>query len=152
MQVPAAVQMRIKDMADFHHGTGIIKYDPHRGSMKSRTKWWCVVEVDREITRYYRWWLQKEKHILLQQPAWDAHISVIRGEAACARTPELWNKYKNKKVDFTYTHGELIVAPDPDGGQYYWINVDSPFLSEIRKEMGLPVGWRFHITIGRTYY
>lgn len=140
-------------MEHFHHGTGIIKYDPHRGDMKNRVKWWCVVDVDKEITRYYRWWLQREKHIILQQPAWDAHISVIRGEAACAQHPELWKKYHGQRVDFLYEHGNLRCEEDKkNGGHYYWVDVECPLLSKIRAEMGLPVGWRFHITIGRTYY
>lgn len=140
-------------MEQFHHGSGIIKYDPHRGDMQRRTKWWAVVDVDKEITRYYRWWLQKEKHILLHQPAWDAHISIFRGEADCAKYPELWKKYQNKRVDFLYEHGNIRVQEDKNnGGYYYWIDVECPFLSEMRTEMNLPVGWRFHITIGRTYY
>ena len=134
-----------------HAGTGIIRYDPYRGSMKGRTQWWCVVEVDREITRYYRWWLQREKHILLQQPAWDAHISIIRGEAVCARKPELWKKYDGKRVNFLYEHGNYRCEADPKGGHFYWVDVHCPELSNIRKEFGLPTGWRFHITFGRTY-
>jgi len=132
-------------------GSGKIIYDPHRGDMKGRTQWWCVVDVDKEITRYYRWWLQKEKHIILQKPAWDAHISVIRGEFACSKKPHLWKKYSGQKVDFEYEHGNLKVADDPDGGKFYWIDVECQTLNEIRKEFDLPKGWRYHITIGRTY-
>lgn len=138
-------------LPDFHRGSGIIKYDPHRAEMKRRDKWWCVVEVDKEITRYYRWWLAKEKHIFLYQPSWDAHISIIRGEFACAKQPELWKKYHNEKVDFLYEHGNLRIGDDPRGGKYYWIDVECPKLEMVRKEYGLPRGWRFHITIGRTY-
>lgn len=140
-------------MERFHQGSGIIKYDPHRGDMKGRINWWCVVDVDREITRYYRWWLQKEKHIILQQPSWDAHITIIRGEIACAKHPALWKKYQNHKVDFLYEHGNIRCEKDKKiGGHYYWIDVECPLLSKIRAELGLPVGWKFHITIGRTYY
>lgn len=136
-----------------HKGTGRIVYDPRRPGMKSVQPWWCILEVDREITRYYRWWLQKEKHIILQQPAWDAHISIVRGEKSCQRFPELWRKYQNEQVTFDYEHGLLRSVEDKDQpGQFYWIDVECPRLSQIRDELGLPVGWRFHITIGRTYY
>ena len=135
------------------NGVGRIVYDPKRPGMKSVQPWWCILEVDREITRYYRWWLQKEKHIILQQPAWDAHISVVRGERQCARSPALWKKYQHERVAFEYEHGILRCVEDKDQpGQFYWIDVECPRLSEIRDELGLPVGWRFHITIGRTYY
>lgn len=140
-------------MEHFHHSIGTIQYDPPRGDMQRRTKWWCIAKVDREITRYYRWWLQKEKHIILQQPAWDAHISIIRGEFACADHPALWKKHDKQKVEFVYEHGNLKCAPDKNnGGHYYWVDVNCPLMSEIRAEMGLPIGWKFHITIGRTYY
>ncbi len=135
----------------YHSGSGVIAYDPWRGDMKSRTDWWCIVDVDKEITRYYRWWLQREKHIYLQKPAWDAHISIIRGEYACASNPQLWRKYQGQTVNFQYEHGHIRCEPDKDGGVYYWIDVEAPLLNQIRAEFGLPRGWRFHITIGRTY-
>ena len=34
---------------NYHTGTGKIIYDPHRGSMKRRTQWWCVAIVDKEV-------------------------------------------------------------------------------------------------------
>lgn len=140
-------------MIDFHRGSGVIKYDPYRADMKRRTNYWCIVEVDREITRYYRWWLKRELHVKeLQQPAWDAHISIIRGEPQCKKHPELWKKYHGEKVDFLYEHGHLRSHPDPAGGRFWWVDVECPKLALIRKEMELPVGWRFHITVGRTYY
>lgn len=140
-------------MTNYHQGSGIIRYDPYRAEMKRRTQWWCIVEVDREITRYYRWWLKREKHIHLEQPSWDAHISVIRGETACKEHPELWKKYNGQRVDFLYEHGNYRCHPDKTlGGHFYWVDVECPQLDRIRKEMGLPRGWRFHITVGRTYY
>lgn len=136
-----------------HRGTGRIVYDPNRPGMKSVQPWWCIVEVDREITRYYRWWLQKEQGIILQQPAWDAHISVVRGEVACSRVPHLWKKHHHDRVSFEYDHGLIRKVADKDQpGWFYWIDVDCPQLSKLRADLGLPVGWRFHITIGRTYY
>lgn len=140
-------------MVDYHRGSGVIKYDPYRAEMKNRTAWWCIVDVDREITRYYRWWLRKEQHLILEQPSWDAHISVIRGEPACKQRPDLWKKYHGKRVDFQYEHGIIKSHPDLKlGGRFYWVNLECPELAYIRKEMGLPVGWHFHITIGRTYW
>ena len=138
-------------MDQIHHSTGIIKYDPYRGVKTSRSNWWCVVNVDREITRYYRWWLKRELHIHLYQPSWDAHISIVRGESVCSKRPLIWNKYNNEHVDFLYDATEIMSSPDPDGGHFYWIAVECPKLGEIRKELGLPTGWRFHLTIGRTY-
>lgn len=141
-------------MMNAHQGSGRVAYDPHRGTMKANTGWWCVIELDREITRYYRWWLQKEKGLILQQPAWDAHISIIRGERDAGRYPDLWKKHQGRHVDFVYEHGDVQSTPDKDApGSFYWIRVQCPVVDEIREELGLVTSWKYHhITIGRTYY
>jgi hypothetical protein len=136
----------------WHSGTGTIIYDPWRGEMKRRTKNWAVVDVDREITRYYRWWVMKEKWIELYQPSWDAHISIVRGERL--PNPEFWKKYHGRKIEFKYKH-EVRRSGDTTGNDrpdhYWFVEVDAPFLNEIRTELGLVTGWKFHLTIGRTY-
>lgn len=140
-----------------HRGSGTIIYDPFRGDMKRRTNGWCVVEVDTEITRYYRWWLQYERHIHLQPPAWDAHISIVRGEKLSPQVQHLWRKYHGTKARFTYSHvgryAELRsgLPGSPDNGTYYVVEVECPMLNTIRDELGLVTGWTFHLTVGRTY-
>lgn len=137
-----------------HRGSGKVVYDPKRGDMKNNTTNWCVIELDREITRYYRWWLQRERHIILQQPAWDAHISIIRGEKLTPEQMKLWKKHQGRKVEFVYEHGDIQISKDKDApGHFYWIRVDCPVVDEIRQELGLVASWKYHhITIGRTYY
>lgn len=137
---------------EFHRGNGKIVYDPFRGGMKNKTRGWCVVEVDREITRYFRWWMGYEKHIHLRQPSWDAHISVVRGERLQSDVQHLWKKYNGKRVDFLYQHVcEYSVGDDGDGGQFYIVEVECPLLNTIRDELKLRTGWKFHLTFGRTY-
>jgi len=142
---------------DFHHSSGTIIYDPYRGDMKRRTNGWCVIDVDKEITRYYRWWLQYQYHIRLQPPSWDAHISVVRGEKIDPQYRNSWKKYHGKKINFVYRHvGEIKMtrsglSDSPDDGIYYYINVDCPTFDDIRNELGLRTGWSFHLTVGRTY-
>jgi hypothetical protein len=142
---------------DFHRGSGVIVYDPYRGEMKRRTNGWCVVEVDREITRYFRWWMKYEKHIHLQPPAWDAHISIVRGEKIDPKFQHVWKKYHGKKVDFFYEHVNTYrmarsgLSGSADDGVYYWVDVECPLMDTIRSELGLRKGWKFHITFGRTY-
>lgn len=133
-------------------GTGKLVYDPWRGGMKRRTKNWAVVEVDREITRYYRWWVQKEKWIELKQPAWDAHISVVRGERL--KDPSLWKKYHGEIIEFEYKHG-VRQSGDTTGwdrpDNFWFVDVISPRLNEIREELELKTGWKFHLTVGKIY-
>lgn len=129
--------------------TAKIVYDPYRGSMKRRTSWWCIAEVDKEITRYYRYWLKKELHIhSLIEPAWDAHISVIRGEEPKPELKHLWKKYHGKTVEFKYEHNPMRSKRD----DYWTIKVYCPFLLDIRKELERPSNWPLHLSIGKEKY
>jgi hypothetical protein len=144
---------------------GVIRYDPYRGRMTKNTKYWCVVEVDSEIARYYRWWADRnllnitmEPGFGLNQPSGGAHISVIRGDFDVhkakdgSRVPQshvdaLWNKYQGREVDFLY-------SPDvrrTGNGHFWFVEVYCPFLTQIRDEFDLPSDWRLHMTVGRMY-
>lgn len=147
-------------MEDILMGTGIIQYDPKRPGMKHRTDWWCVLNLDTELTRYYRWWLEHERHIQLDEPSWPAHISIIRGENPNNQFLDVWKKHQGQKLNFFYKHGDLQVgrsqrtdskAELATGGEYYFINVECPKLDEIRTELGLRTGFNYHFTIGRTH-
>ncbi len=134
---------------------GTVIYDPPRGAMKNRTDWWCVIEADKEITRYYRWWIRQRFWAgtaldpdWLCSPSWDAHISIVRGERP--RTPEaraLWKKYNGEKVEFKYAHYPIQGWKD-----YIWqIDVWCPEINYIRWELGLPTYDTYHLTVGRTW-
>ena len=141
-------------MNNFVNGFGYIKYDPPRPNMARGTKWWAIVKTDREITRYFRWWIQKTYHIKLHQPSFDAHVSIIRGETPPKDKVDLWKKYDGQKVKFKYSlnvrqSGDTTGYDRPD--HYWFVEVDCPFLKQIREEFGFPSNWKQHLTIGRTY-
>lgn len=138
---------------------GTIRYDPWRGDMKHRTVGWCIADVDREITRYYREWLRRERHIHLAHPSWDAHISVVRGERLRPQVQHLWKKYDGMKVEVFYpspgefydADSKLSARASVENGHYYIVNVDAPELLNIRRELELPTDWHLHLTFGRIY-
>lgn len=120
---------------------GIIKY--HTNPYK------LIVEVDPEISRYYRSLIPKSHRV--QSQMYKPHISVVRKEIP-NNVDKLWFKYENKKVEFQYSNYIF------NGEIYYWLNVYSDFLIEIRKELNLNIinnfkmyeneKYRFHITLG----
>lgn len=136
----------------WHTGTGTIIYDPYRGHMKHKTNWWCVVEMDREITRYYRWWVWRKHGIELYQPSWDAHVSVIRGEEPYTNKLHLWKKYHKEIITLEYKQHPRWAGDTEDDYKHHWfVEIDCPKLIDIRREFGLPHNWKLHLTIGRTY-
>jgi len=141
-----------------HKSTGTIIYDPYRGAMQRRTTNWCIVNVDKGITDYYRWWLRYQRHIYLQPPSWDAHISIVRGEKINDdKLKAFWKKYQNQRVGFTYQHvGDFYAtrskySQSQDDGTYYCVDIQCSFLDDIRDELGLRTGFKYHLTFGRTY-
>lgn len=129
-------------------GTGKIVYDPFRAGMKARTDWWAVIEVDKEITRHARWWLNRRYHLQLDAPAWDAHISVIRGEKPKPELMHLWKKYHGQRVEFRYGL-DTYKSEQADGKHFWLIDVECPIVGDIRKELERPYDWAPHITVAR---
>jgi hypothetical protein len=137
-----------------HKSSGRLTYDPYRGDLKKKKHWWAVVNVDREITRYYRWWIESQLHIKgLCQPSWNAHISVIRGEKPSPALMHLWKRYSGNEFTFEYSHNPYRITPrDGSSGSYWVVGVKCDELLEIRRELNRPVTWDLHITVGRTWY
>ena len=144
-----------------YQGTGKLVYDPRRGDLKKKPHDWCVIEVDREITRYFRYWV--DKHVLnplgldkqgLAQPSWNAHISIVRGtlDLRHATNPDAWKKYQGEIVPFDYSPEVRQTTSKKDGTDDYWfVDVICPRALEIRKELGLRTDYGLHLTIGRTW-
>ena len=128
---------------------GKLVYSP-RSHLGSNEKW-AVVMCDDEISKYYRHLFSKDYPYLngerigkLTRPVWGTHISVIRGEFL--PNFKLWRADEYKLIEFDYEGGVI------DNGEYYWLKVTCPYLSDLREKYGLPrlPKFGFHLTIGRT--
>lgn len=160
-------------MENWHTSTGIIRYDPYRGNMSKKIDWWAVLEVDKEITRYYRYWINKMvfnplelnhdginskaaakyPYTKLQQPAWDAHVSIIRGEKPRKDLTHLWKKYDGMKLEFQYRHNPRYSGDTTGDGRpdnFWFVEVNCPTLMAIRTELKRPTNWSLHLTVGKT--
>jgi len=146
-------------------GTGTIIYDPPRPGLKKKPDHWCILQVDREITRYFRWWVDKQ--ILnplgfekggLCQPSWDAHVSIVRGLNDLRHCPfdwkTVWKKYAGERTEFWYNlnvrrSGDTTGWDRPDN--YWFVEARCPRAIEIREELKLRTDFGLHLTIGRTW-
>jgi hypothetical protein len=89
-----------------------------------------IVEVDPDITRYYRS-LMPKWYPKTNPQMYAPHISVVRKEVP--GNLEAWGKYEGQLVDFAYSN---IVHY---GTVYCWLNCFCKRLEEIRLELDLPV-------------
>lgn len=108
-----------------------------------------IVVVDPEIVRYYRHFIPKWQVPCSQ--LYLPHISVVRKEfPPCIG---YWGKHEGEEVEFQYSN---IIY---NGKVYWWLNVYSFRLEEIRLELGLSIASEytrppdaykkvFHITLG----
>lgn len=123
-----------------YSSVGKLRYSEH----------YLVVDVDPGIVELARslvpkaWYLNRQKYA--------PHISVVRHENPVVL--KNWGKHEGREVEFkysTYVYNDEV---------YYWLQVLSPTLNNIRIELGLskfsersrpPDGHDcFHITIGNT--
>lgn len=102
-----------------------------KGVLRYSENFRLVVEVDEELSNYYRSLIPKWKPI--QRQKYTPHVTVVRGRGDRPPNPEHWEKYQDEEIKFLY-------SPDvQEGSVYYWLNVFSTRLEEIRGELGLPI-------------
>jgi len=124
--------------------TGIVHYDDDEGHR-------VILRVSQSLADYYRSFIPKCERVI--KPRWAAHATVIRPGFEVPPKISYWGDYEGEVVEFLYDSYQL------NGYGYYWVNIWSKRLEEIRTELGLtnvskyalrPPGYdkTFHITIG----
>lgn len=117
----------------FLRSTGVLNYGP-----KIR----LVLNVDQQIADFYRSLIPKWFDVNPQK--YPAHVSIVRREIPL--NMDFWQKYEGQEVEFQYSPRIM------EDETYYWLDVQSERLQEIREELGLKrfPPWRnlYHITIG----
>jgi hypothetical protein len=150
-------------------GYGFLNYEPVHPSTRS-AKWWAILSVPGDITKYYRSLIEKNAYIDVRSndwlesidlnfkvekewivkaktkvtgSAWGSHVSVVKNEIP--PNIKYWKAYQNKKIYFEYDPQYLN-----SNKKHWWIKVFSKELDDIREELGLPIepNSPLHITIG----
>lgn len=128
-----------------HTTTGKVIYDPMRDGMKRNTQRWVIVQLTRgdDLIDYYRDMMRKRFHVSLHRPSWGAHVSVVRGDVILPQYAPLWKKHDGEKVEIQYTHDLFW------NEEHVWLNAHIELAPSIRRELGLPVKYGLHITVGK---
>jgi len=83
--------------------TGILQYDPGKGSRQFDPDW-AILLCDDELSRYYAWLLKSHgiETYSNDKGLWKTHISVMKGEDV--PDPTHWGRYDGYEVEFHYNH------------------------------------------------
>lgn len=105
----------------------------------------AVIWVDKSFVNY-RKFVPKSRTVNPQM--YLPHITVVRtGKEQPITNQEVWGKYEGEMIPFTY---DSEIHFD---GLYYYLNINSERVGDIREELGLPRyrfddNKKYHITIG----
>ena len=105
---------------------------------------WIVLKCGQGIIDYYKYWIEFKKNFKINKPLHGSHITVVAGKYEDVSFHKYWRKYDGQVVKFEY---DGCIKSD---GSYFWAEVKSEKLEEIRRELGLASTpkWPFHLTIG----
>jgi hypothetical protein len=119
---------------------GILRYGPGIRA---------IVEVDQGVADFYRKLIPKYNYV--QPQMYPAHITVVRTAKENPKNMNVWGKYEGEEIPFSYDNYVY------NNRTYWYLNVQSDRIGDIREELGLP-RFRFgelgadrrgyHITIG----
>ena len=110
-----------------------------------------IATIDQGISDFYRNLIPK--YYQVQPQKYSAHITIVRTDKESPKKLEFWNKYQGEKLSFEYSPKIHF------DGSYWYLNVWSQQIGDIREELGLP-RFRFqemsskdgcyHISIGNS--
>ena len=106
---------------------------------------WIICAVSQTIMEYYHAMAKKHLHLpKLNKPYNAAHITVVAGKYEDLTTHSRWKLHQGREINIAYNSFLTEM------GGYFWLEVVSPELTEIRRELGLTdiPKHPFHITIG----
>lgn len=125
---------------------------PNPQKIKSETSCLITAVADEGIAAFYRHMTNQALHIGLLKPSWSAHVTISK------INPVIPKQFDKKPVTIHYTpfvrySGDNPIAePTPEWlnkvGRFWFIDVWSDDIREIRRELGLPDYEKFHLTIG----
>lgn len=130
------------------------KFYVARGTIQYKGEW-ITVQAPHDVVNYYKFWVEKFKGKKISTSYHGTHITVLAGkhEKGLNKHP-LWGKYEGREVEFKYSSRIRTDADWFTQGEYFWLEVECPFLGQLRQELGLKPTLKFpyHLTVGYCGY
>lgn len=127
---------------------GVIVFDPEVKTKKhekqSSWKKTGYILIDDDLCNYYSWFIKKRYNITLNTPIRRSHVTFLNDRSSDILNYEkVKNEWSGKIIRLQI---ELTLKTD---GDYFWFNVTSEYLDNIRSELGLgKYYYPYHLTIG----
>ena len=117
----------------------------HPKKMIPMEEFWLALHTDDDLGSYFLHWIRKvQKNSLarIEEPAWGAHVSIVRGETIIQQ--EYYDKLNGAKLDFWYSF-EI-----EQHNKHFTCAVECPQANSLRKAIGLnpEPSCPFHLTVG----
>ena len=107
---------------NLHKSIGKLRYSRHN---------WVVLDIDQSIADFY--FSMIPKYLTKKKQKYPAHVTVVRAEYETVLHREHWDKHKDEEIEFFYD------SNIKEGEFYYWLDVFSVRLEEIRSELGVSI-------------
>ncbi len=123
---------------------GKIIVEPHKGRM--------VVEVSRDFSNYYNWFLSREYWISLGTPLHKPHITLSNSKFHSGINWKKAMSYHGKQVEFDYDVN-MVRGGYNKGFIMFYIKIFSEELENLKKRIGVVEGPNYkglHITIANS--
>lgn len=117
------------DNLELHKSKGVLRYSEPDGQYR------LVVDVDQQLADLYLSLIPPCKNV--RRPRWGAHITIIRPYRDMPSMWDAWRLYEGEEIEFYYDNYIY------NGEVYYWLNVYSVRIEDIRRELGMPVDAKF---------
>lgn len=126
---------------------GRIEISPNREGVRKERPDLLIVKVSNDVSRYYRWFIEKRYGLELDPPCFGSHISVLDGRKAIVKS--VANQQYLKSID----NKPITIKFNPDSLYRVWhficLKVEEEELNVIRKTLGFTTTDKLHITVGR---
>lgn len=119
---------------------GCIRYSPIRNNIIPKSDIIVLDVFSEDLCEYYQWFIFKKFGVKLHSPMFGTHVTIVKPEEIDKNN--LWKKYENEIINVKYGNIERH-------WEFWSLNIISEDIVDIRRELGLNLFYRLHMTIGK---